>query len=48
MIRYLFLAAALFGLISALTARHVSWWYAAEKVTRVLIAVSYLFPHHRY
>ena len=45
---WLFLAAAVLGLVATLSARHVSWWWAAQKATRVMIAVSYLFPHHRF
>lgn len=45
MIRYLFLIAAIFGLIAVLTARHINWWWVAEKAARVLIALSYMPPH---
>ena len=45
---WLFLAAAVFGLIATLTAHRVNWWWAAEKGTRVMIALGYLFPHHRW
>lgn len=48
MIRYLFLATAVFGLIATLTMRHVNWFWAAEKATRVMIAIGYLMPHHRH
>ena len=46
MIRYLFLAAAVFALIGCLTARHVNYFWAASKFTHVLIALAYLVSHH--
>lgn len=43
---WLFLAAAVFGLIGTLTYRHVNWWIAASKFAHVLIALAYLPLHH--
>ena len=45
---WLFLAAAVFGLIGALTYRHVNYWIVASRFTHVLIALAYLLPHHRH
>ena len=45
---WLFLAAALFGLAAALTAKHVNWLWVGYRVTHVFIAIAYLIPHHRH
>ncbi len=45
---WLFLAAAVFGLATALTAKHISWAWLGYRVVHLLIAVTYLMPHHRY
>jgi hypothetical protein len=45
MIRYLFLAAAIFGLIATLTAKHFNWAWAGYHLSKVLIAASYLMHH---
>ncbi len=42
---WLFLAAAVFGLIGVLSEKHPNWWYAASRFAHVLIALAYL-PHH--
>jgi len=43
---WLFLAAAVFGLIGCLTARHVNVWYAGSRILHVVIALAYLPLHH--
>jgi hypothetical protein len=45
---WLFLVAAVCGLVGTLTARHVNWWFAASRFAHVLISITYLLPHHRH
>ena len=45
---WLFLAAAVLGLIATLSAKHVNGWWVASKFTHVLIALAYLVPHHHF
>ena len=43
---WLFLAAAVFGLIGVLMERHPNGWFVASRITHVLISLAYLMPHH--
>lgn len=43
---WLFLIAAVCGLIGCWTTKHISWWYAASRFAHVIIALAYLPLHH--